>query len=126
MMKGRDTMTRYEVQELTFKPKVIKNIKTNSSEIVFDVNILFYLEFDNGKKTPQTQKREFTNLKISEIEKVVSTRIMSKLPVLVVKKFLELVQSDKVNVQNVIQNNQKIKFKISTKELDNIEYQITY
>ncbi len=126
MMKGRDTMTRYEVQELTFKPKVIKNIKTNSSEIVFDVNILFYLEFDNGKKTPQTQKREFTNLKISEIEKVVSTRIMSKLPVLVVKKFLELVQSDKVNVQNVIQNNQKIKFKISTKELDNIKYQITY
>lgn len=126
MMKGRDTMTRYEVQELTFKPKVMKNIKTNSSEIVFDVNILFYLEFDNGKKTPQTQKREFTNLKISEIEKVVFTRIMSKLPVLVVKKFLELVQSDKVNVQNVIQNNQKIKFKISTKELDNIEYQITY
>lgn len=126
MMKGRDTMTRYEVQELTFKPKVIKNIKTNSSEIVFDVNILFYLEFDNGKKTPQTQKREFTNLKISEIEKVVSTRIMSKLPVLVVKKFLELVQSDKVNVQNVIQDNQKIKFKISTKELDNIKYQITY
>lgn len=126
MMKGRDTMTRYEVQELTFKPKVIKNIKTNSSEIVFDVNILFYLEFDNGKKTPQTQKREFTNLKISEIEKVVSTRIMSKLPVLVVNKFLELVQSDKVNVQNVIQNNQKIKFKISTKELDNIEYHITY
>lgn len=115
-------MERYEVQELKLKPKLIKNFKNKNDEIKFDVEISFYLEFGNGKKTPVTQFREFENIQFNEIEKIILTRIVNNLPLILIRYFYKLVQSDEINIQDLIQSNKNIIFKVSTKNINEIIY----
>jgi len=77
---------------------VVKDITTISNTILVDITIYFYLEFDNGKTTPYSQVREFNNLKINDIKKVISTRIASKLPILIINEFLSLIEKDVINI----------------------------
>lgn len=115
-------MERYEVQELKLKPKIIKNFKNKTDEIRFDIEIQFYLEFENGKKTPITQFRKFEDVQFDEIEKIISTRIVNNLPLILVRYFYKLVQNDEINIQDLIQFNKNVIFKVSTKNINEIVY----